>query len=500
MVDRYQVLFENSGEPILIIEDDRFVDCNQATVDMLGYADKQAVLRCHPSEISPEYQPDGMRSEDKANGILARVAEVPYQCFEWTHVRADGTLFPVEVALTAIPGKDGFTIHTTWRDISERKRLEKELRHAQKMDAVGKLAGGIAHDFNNQLVPIMGYAEMLSNALNEDQKLSEWAAEIHRSASLAAIMVEKLLSLSRKDDHKLTVRDLAGSVSELSAILRKLIGEDITLEVSGCNQPLWVKTNEGDIEQIVLNLVSNSRDALPQGGSIGIDMSLLQGNAGEFGCVEVTDDGCGMDAETLARIYEPFYTTKELGSGTGLGLSTVFDIVNKAGGEIKASSLPGKGTTIAVLLPIADSEDVAPMGEQLQKYDKEAVPDVSDRNHVFIVEDNARITRFIARILREHGFRVSDARNGREALRFLARETPDVILTDVIMDELSGPLMVRQLEESGTRVPVVFMSGHTDDRLTAAGFDVSKLDLLRKPFSADALVDQIRKSLAADTW
>ena len=155
---RYKRLFENSAEPILIIEGDRFVDCNQAAVDMLGYADKSAVLQCHPSEISPEYQPDGQLSVEKANGILARASKKTYQCFEWTHVRADGTLFPVEVALTAIPGENGFTLHTTWRDISERKLLERELRHSQKMEAVGKLAGGIAHDFNNQLVPILGHA------------------------------------------------------------------------------------------------------------------------------------------------------------------------------------------------------------------------------------------------------------------------------------------------------------------------------------------------------
>ncbi len=353
-VDRYQVLFENTGEPILIIEQGRFVDCNQAAVDMLGYTDKDALLQCHPSEISPKYQPDGLRSEDKANGIMARLDQLPYQCFEWTHVKADGTLFPVEVALTAIPGKDGFTIHTTWRDISDRKRLEKQLRHAQKMDAVGKLAGGVAHDFNNQLVPILGYADLLSDALQDDLEMSEWVAEIRRAAGFAAIMVDKLLWLGRKDHEAPVVLDVDSAVTDLLGILGKLIGEDIRLDVQSAGQPLWVRIAPGDVEQIVLNLASNSRDALPAGGEIRIALSQVRRVGKDFARIEVADNGVGMDEETLRRIYEPFFTTKEIGSGTGLGLSTAFDMVAKANGRIEASSSPGAGTIFEVLIPTVD--------------------------------------------------------------------------------------------------------------------------------------------------
>lgn len=495
-VDRYQVLFENSGEPILIIEQDRFVDCNQAAVDMLGYSDKEAVLQCHPSEISPEYQSDGQRSENKANGILTRIGDVPYQCFEWTHVKADGTLFPVEVSLTAIPVNGGYTIHTTWRDISERKRLEQELRHAQKMDAVGKLAGGIAHDFNNQLVPMLGYSELLQNALEDEPEMAEWAAEIHRAAGFAAMLVDKLLWLSRKDHQVPVILDMDAAVTELLRILRKLIGEDIKIDLQSAGRPLWVKIAPGDIEQTLLNLASNSRDALPEGGEIRITLSQVRRVGKDFACLEVSDNGAGMDEDTLLHIYEPFFTTKEIGSGTGLGLSTVYDTVTNAGGRVDASSSPGKGTTFEVLLPMVEADEVTLDAARDQGVASEPTTSIGkDSRHILIVEDNAQIALFVARVLREQGFRVSAAGNGQQALHFLSTEIPDLILTDVIMDEMGGPMMVRELEKQGTDVPVVFMSGHTDDRLAAAGFDVSQLKLLRKPFSAAALVDQVGQAL-----
>ena len=272
---RYRALFENFADPILIIENDTFVECNQAAVDMLGYQDKGALLQCHPSEISPKYQADGRCSFKKANAILARAGDHPYQRFEWDHIKADGTIFPVEVSLTAIPAKGGFTMHTTWRDISERKRLEKELRHSQKMEAIGKLASGIAHDFNNQLVPVLGYSELLANALQDKPELREWALEIHRATSFASILVKKLLAFSRKDDDQPVILNLNDAVNDILGILDKLIGDDIAVDFQPAGIPLCIKVGAGDIEQIVLNLASNSRDALPAGGELKIALSSV---------------------------------------------------------------------------------------------------------------------------------------------------------------------------------------------------------------------------------
>ena len=490
------MLFENSAEPILIIEGDRFVDCNQAAVDMLGYADKSAVLQCHPSEISPERQPDGHLSVVKANGILARASKVPYQCFEWTHAKADGTLFPVEVALTAIPGEHGYTLHTTWRDISQRKRLELELRHSQKMEAVGKLAGGIAHDFNNQLMPILGFAELLVDALQDDKLLSEWASEIHSAATIAASTVNRLLSISRKSEQDPVVLDVDKAVTDVAGILRKLAGEHIRLHLQPAKKALWVKLVKGDIEQIVMNLVANSRDALPDGGNIWITLSPIPDADGDLARLEIADDGCGMDAETLQHMHEPFFTTKEIGSGTGLGMSSVYGLVSDAGGRIEASSELGKGTKVSVFLPIASDEIPAPEPASPGKVATTGATAGPNHPHILVVEDNTQVALFVTHVLRQTGFRVTCADNGRAALDFLATEIPDLILTDVVMGRMSGPTMIKQLENVDVDIPVVFMSGHTDDRLDASGLDITRFDLLRKPFTADELVNQILQSLS----
>lgn len=495
--DRYRALFDNSADAILIIEKDRFVDCNQAAVDMLRYTDKNSLLQCHPSELSPEYQPDGQRSFDKANNILANVVNCPSQRFEWVHVKSDGELFPVEVLLTAIPAEEGYILHTVWRDISERKQLEKELRHSHKMEVVGNLAGGIAHDFNNMLVPIVVYSDLLARALQDQPTLHEWAREISRAGTLATTLVNKLLTFNRKDVRQPVTLDLEETIKTLLGILSKLIGEDVTVDFQGTGGELWIETDPGDLEQIVLNLASNARDALPRGGEMRLTISSVQRSGRPFASVEMTDNGVGMDAETLKQIFVPFFTTKELGRGTGLGLSTVHELVIKAEGQINVRSSPGKGTTIEVLFPIAvrnvsQSVGVAPE-ESRPLDDAEAFAGA----HILVVEDDAQIARIIRSLLGQEGFRVSPASNGSKALKMLESETPDLILTDVVMSQMSGPLMVKQMNDKGIYIPVVFMSGYTDDRLAAHGFDAKKISLIRKPFTTTILLGQIKKALAS---
>ncbi len=492
---RYRALFENFADPILIIENDAFVECNQAAVDMLGYPNKGALLQCHPSEISPKYQADGRCSFEKANEILARASDHPYQSFEWDHVKADGTIFPVEVSLTAIPKKGGFTLHTTWRDISERKRLEKELRHSQKMEAIGKLASGIAHDFNNQLVPILGYSELLADALQDKPELREWALEIHRATSVASILVKKLLAFSRKGDDQPVILNLDDAVNDLLGILDKLIGDDIAVDFEPAGIPLRIKVGAGDIEQIVLNLASNSRDALPGGGELKIKLSSVMRVDKEFACLEVADDGVGMDKETLAQIFEPFFTTKTLGNGTGLGMSTVYGLMTNAGGHIYVKSSPDEGTLIELLFPIVDHEEIAATSTTPQEDDHQEEIDIAVKSHILVVEDEPQIGRLIDQVLRNHGFAVSHASNGRQALEMLESETPDLILTDVDMQVMSGPELLRQLNEENVTIPVVFMSAHSNDRLATFGIDVAITTVVRKPFSPTSLVKLLKNTL-----
>ena len=495
--DRYRALFDNSADAILIMEKDRFVDCNQAAVDMLRCKDKNALLQIHPSEISPEYQPDGQRSFDKANKILANVVNCRSQRFEWVHVKSDGELLPVEVLMTAIPDDEGYTLHIVWRDLSERKRLEKELRHSQKMEALGNLAGGIAHDFNNTLVPIVTYSDLLSMALQDRPELHEWACEISRAGTLATSLVNKLLTVSRKDERLPVTLDLEEAIASALGMICKLIGEDIEVSFQGTGSALWVETDPGDVEQVLLNLASNARDALPTGGKISLTLSKVQHLERPFARLEFTDNGVGMDAETLEQLFVPFFTTKELGSGTGLGMSSVYELVAKAEGQINAQSSVGKGTAIEVLLPIADNDESEPVEVTREETTPFAEAKAIDGAQILVVENDAQIKRLICNLLDQEGFSVRTANNGIKALERLETETPDLILADVVMPQMSGPLMIKRMNARGIYIPVIFLSGYTDDRLIAHGFDAKKISLIRKPFTAAMLVSRVKETLAS---
>ena len=496
--DRYRSLFENSPDAILIIENDKFVDCNQAAVDMLGYEDRSALMQCHPSEISPEYQPGGKRSFDMANEILAKFVDCRNQRFEWDHVRSDGSLLPVEVSMTAIPAVEGYTLHIVWRDISERRQLEKETRHSQKMEALDNLAGGIAHDFNNTLAPIVTYSDLLCRSLQNEPELLKWAQGVSRAGMLAASLVKKLLAVSRQNDRVPITLDLEQTVASTVAMLRKLIGEDIEVHFNQTGSPLWVETDPGDVEQILLNLASNARDALPAGGDISLTLTEVQYSGQLFARLEFIDNGVGMDKETLEQMFVPFFTTKELGRGTGLGMSSIHKLVTNAKGQVRANSSLGEGTTIEVLFPIIDlcnSESAEIAGDQAAPVDEaKAMEDA----HILVVEDDAQIRRLICDVLDQDGYSVSTASNGVEALETLDTVSPDLILADVVMPRMSGPQMTREMNAKGINTPVVFLSGYTDDRLTAHSFDPESVALIRKPFTAADLLRRVKQALVSE--
>ena len=450
-------------------------------------------MQTHPSELSPEFQPDGRRSFEKANEMMAIAFERGSHRFEWDHVRADGEVFPVEVLLTAVPRDGGHALHTVWRDITDRKRLENELRHAHKMEAVGKLAGGIAHDFNNQLVGILGFAELLASQLQDRPDLLEHVLEIHRAGSRAASLVKQLLVFSHKQVSQPAVVDLDATVGGLMSMLRQLIGEDVELVLESLHQQLPIRIDPGEVEQIVLNLAANARDAMPRGGTLTLALSRSDEEAGETARLEISDTGVGMDPDTLARAFDPFFSTKGLGRGTGLGLSTVYGLVTRAGGKITARSELGRGATFEVVLPL-DGEELdevsapsAPTGEPERR-----------EGHILVVEDEPIVARLAREVLGAAGYRISERRNGKEALELLRRQAFDLVLSDVIMSEMSGPEMVKELRALGRSQRVLFMSGYTDDRLVAHGFDPENVPLLRKPFTASALLESVRVALASE--
>ena len=493
-MDRYEYLFEHSVDPILVIEDGRFTDCNRAAVDMLGVAHRDDIIGRYPWDISPEFQPDGQRSEEKGRNMLETLETEVYQSFEWMHTRADGSTFPVEVSLTSIPVEGGQRLHVSWRDITDRKRLEKELRHSQKMEAVGKLAGAIAHDFNNQLMPILGYADLLEHGLDSSDPAHEWALAIQRSARLSATLVERLLTFSHKRNVEPESLDLAALVDGMHDAIGKLVGEGIAVSLSVPSAPLWVRMGHGEIEQIVLNLASNARDAMTGGGALSI--TVKSDDCCDEGGVRliVEDTGSGMDETTVASVFEPYFTTKTAGRGTGLGLSIVQELVRQAGGFLEVKSAPGEGTRISVCLPQA-----------MPRVDSEQPEATSTRalaltgRRVLVFEDDPGVMELVRVVLEDAGAVVHAAQSREEAFSHLADRMPDVMLVDVQLADTTGPAFVAGARSRGVTAPFLFISGSADEELIALGLAPSSDILLRKPFSPSVLLDVLSRLVTSDT-
>jgi len=500
--DPYRELFERSADAILIIEGDTFVECNEATVEMLRYGSRDELLQTHPSELSPEFQRDGRRSFEKANEMIAIAFEKGSHRFEWDHQRADGEVFPVEVLLTAVTERKRKILHVVWREISERKRLERELRHAQKLEAVGKLAGGIAHDFNNILVAIMGYAELIRSQVEDNVLLQADLDEIIRASRRAASLTSQLLAFGRKQDLRPEVIDLSKVVRDLSGMIRRLIGEDIQMVLEASGDPLPVKVDPAQLEQVILNVAANARDAMPEGGTLVVRTGVRDGRAGRrrrgaaasrFVLLEFEDTGLGMSGEVLDRAFEPFFTTKEQGQGTGLGLASTYGIIKQSGGDVEIQSRAGAGTTVRILLP-ESTEAIASVAAEAGPRD--ARPKAGAR--ILLVEDDLAAGRLLRRVLEREGYQVLLARNGQDALALLSESeaTVDLLLTDVIMPVMSGPALVSRLGERQPGVLTLFMSGYTDDVLARHGFSAENVDLVRKPFSPTELVRRVGEFLS----
>jgi len=502
--NRYREIFERSADAILIIDDDTFVDCNQATVDMLGYGDKEELLRSHPSQLSPEKQPDGRSSFEKANEMIATAFERGSHRFEWYHQRADDSVFPVEVLLTPLAREGRPLLHTVWRDITERKHLELELRQAQKMEAMGKLTGGIAHDFNNLLVAVLGYAELLSLELPEESPLLEYAEQISLAGNRAASLVAQLLAFSRKQMLQPRVLDLHVVLRNLEKMLVPLLGEDIQFVQHFHSEPLLIKADEGQLEQVVVNLASNARDAMVEGGILVLETHrvCIDGQRagektnlehGNYAVLSVADTGEGIPTDHLVRIFDPFFTTRDMEQGTGLGLSTVHGIVKQSGGDITVRSEVGKGTIFKIYIPLTDEQPVpeaeAPRAEE--KTDRRAT------EVVLLVEDEAGVSRLVENVLGRAGYQVFVATNGVEALELVEALDlkPNLLLTDVIMPRMGGPELARRLQEKMPDLKVLFSSGYTDSALINRGALENGVELIQKPFVPRVLLKRMRKVL-----
>ena len=420
--------------------------------------------------------------------------------------RKDGTCFDEDASITPVRGADGRITHyiAVKRDISAVRSLEEQLLHAQKMEAIGRLAGGIAHDFNNILTTINGYSEMLADAAPPDSPLAADLAEILGAGRRAAMLTRQLLLFSRRAPADPVTLDLRVPVRTLEKMLRRTVGEDIRLDIRLSAEPLWVTGDAGQLDQVIMNLAVNARDAMPGGGVLTLsarEETLVAGlvddlevvPAGAYVALTIADDGAGMTPEVKARIFEPFFTTKEKGKGTGLGLATVFGIVKQNGGHIRVDSAPGKGAAFTVYLPRAD----APPSSSEVGPDMDASPARGDET-VLVVEDQADLLRLVTRTLTAQGYRVRAFGSASTALEVVKTQTEPLhlLLTDVVMPKMSGIELAKKVLAHHPEAQILYMSGYTDGRLDelASG---SAAPLLLKPFSPAVLCRRVRAALDA---
>jgi PAS domain S-box-containing protein len=385
-------------------------------------------------------------------------------------------------------------------DVSQRRRLEDQLRQAQKMEAIGRLAGGVAHDFNNLLAAIMGHGELLLRRLEPTQPQHRHAEAIQKAAARGALLTRQLLAFSRKEVLAPTVLDLHLVVAEMEEMLRRLIGEHIELVIVLGDRPDYVRADRGQLEQVIMNLAVNARDAMVEGGVLRVEVAasdlagrIADGAArsGPFVTVAVSDTGCGMDSATAARIFEPFFTTKEQGKGTGLGLSTVYGIVEQSGGFIEVDSAPGRGTTFTVFLPRLEERARTPGAEA-------ATPaSMSGDETVLLVEDEAGVRAVAREALESHGYRVLEARNGVEALEVARGYSGriDLLVTDIVMPLMGGRELAQHLRAARPAARVLFMSGYTDDVIVRRGVSDLTSAFLQKPFAMSAFARKVRETL-----
>jgi nitrogen-specific signal transduction histidine kinase/ActR/RegA family two-component response regulator len=386
------------------------------------------------------------------------------------------------------------------RDVSRQRALEEEFRQAQKMEAVGRLAGGIAHDFNNLLTVIGASSDFLLYDLKGDSaELTRDITEIKRATDRAASLTRQLLAFSRRQLVQPQLLDLNAVVAEMETMLRRLIGENVTLVTDYEDVGGLIRVDRGQLEQIVVNLVVNARDAMPGGGIVNVRTgggcpASAQENGADgrrFITLTVSDSGVGMDEETRARIFEPFFTTKEQGRGTGLGLSTVYGIVKQAGGEVTVESQLEVGTAFTLYFPCIEEQET-PATSQLPEFDT-----LRGTETVLVVEDEEALRRLTRRILESRGYTVLDAPDGASAIKLLAT-TParvDLLLSDVVMPGMSGRELVERILPVYPWLRVLFMSGYTEDTMLQHRVAELGIAVLEKPFTPDDLAAAVRSTL-----
>ncbi len=502
--EQYRAVFESAADALLIFDfDGTIMEANPAACSIYGYSHEDIIGLSGKDIVHPDYYHmfESFKNQVKTTGQFFA---------ESVDVHKDGSTFDVGVRGAIFTFKGKPHLLAVVRDITERKQaerekqtLEEQLRQSVKMEAIGRLAGGIAHDFNNMLAIIQGYADLMLKSMSDDDRHRADVESIRTASKRAAILTRQLLAFGRQQTVQPRVMDLNEVIADTDSMLRRIIGEDIEL-ITIPGKDLWnVKIDPSQIEeQVILNLAANAREAMPSGGKLTIEISNItldedyaamhaEVTPGDYVMLAVSDTGIGMTEEVMSHIFEPFFTTKETTKGSGLGLSIIYGIIKQSGGHIEVSSKPGKGTTFRIYLPRVDTPAETARG-------REPGPLPRGTEIILVAEDEPLVRDLACRILREQGYTVLEAGNGREALLTAGKYADGeihLLITDVIMPHMSGKDLADHIKEKHPDIKVLFVSGYTNNTVTHHGVLQKGVNFLAKPFTSGQITRTVRRVL-----
>lgn len=493
--EQFRGMFQSHSAVMLIVnpDDGRIIDANKAAEAYYGYPDG-TLTGMEISEINA-------LGAEEIRDNMSPALHNRRNYFILKHRLKGGELRDVEVYSSPVKVKDSAVLFNIIHDITDRKSLEQQLVHSQKMESLGHLAGGVAHDFNNLLTAIMGYASVLEAKLPKGSPLMGYAGQIQASSKRASELTRGLLSFSRKQSITLKTVNINDVAQNVNRLLARLIGEDIELRVTTTAEPIYAMADRGQLEQVLINLATNSMDAMPEGGLLTITTEAVsfdetehaagvETGPGKFALISVSDTGHGIEEETMQKIFEPFFTTKDVGKGTGLGLSIAYGIIEQHGGRIAAQSEPGEGTTFRIYLP-------AVSGQKAAEIIGKDVPPRGGTETVLLADDSHEVRQLMAEVLMDAGYRLIKAVDGEEAVEnFKAnRDDIDLVILDVAMPRMDGRKAAREIKVLKPDMKILFMSGHTFDIISKKGILKAEIDFISKPVMPDELLAKVREVL-----